>query len=85
MERKELRKRMEAFVRAGPRTWLNILKKCDTQPNPLLYRAFGNLGGMLGRDADRRPQYPYTFADTWSVYEKGQGGKQGRLQPKKHD
>ncbi len=75
LSEEELTRRMEAFIQAAPRTWLEILKAFHGQPNPLLYRAFGNLRGKLGRVADRRPEYPYTFADTWFVYEKGQDGK----------
>ncbi len=75
LSEEELTRRMEAFIQAAPRTWLEILKAFHGQPNPLLYRAFGNLRGKLGRVADRRPEYPYTFADTWFVYEKGQNGK----------
>jgi len=53
--------------------WRDILKHFHGQPYPLLYRAFGNLRGKLGRVADRRPEYPYTFADECFVYEKGTG------------
>ena len=65
----ELAKRMADFIRETPRTWLDILKRFHGQPNPLIYRAFGQLRPKLGRVADRRPNYPYTFADTWFVYE----------------
>lgn len=75
LSEEELTRRMDALIRAAPRTWLDIFKKFHGQPNPLLYRAFGNLRGKLGRVADRRPEYPYTFADTWFVYEKGRNGE----------
>lgn len=65
----ELARRMADFIQESPRTWLDILKKFHGQPSPLIYRAFGNLRPKLGRLADRRPAYPYTFADTWFVYE----------------
>ncbi len=70
----ELAERMADFIRETPRTWLDILKKFHGQPNPIIYRAFGQLRPKLGRVADRRPDYPYIFADVWFVYE-GDSGK----------
>jgi UbiD family decarboxylase len=66
----ELVRRMADFIEKAPRTWCEILKEFHGQPNPLIYRAFGQLRPKLGRIADRRPDYPYTFADTWFVYRK---------------
>ena len=71
----DLVERMTAFVKAAPRTWLEILTEFHGQPNPAIYRAFGALRPRLGRIADRRPAYPYTFADTWFVYEKGKANR----------
>jgi len=66
---------MAAYIRQSPRMWGDILTQFAGQPYPLLYRAFGNLRPKLGRVADRRPEYPYTFADECFVYEKGKDGK----------
>lgn len=62
---------MADFIRQSPRMWGEILTRFAGQPYPLVYRAFGNLRPKLGRVADRRPEYPYTFADTCFVSEKG--------------
>jgi 4-hydroxy-3-polyprenylbenzoate decarboxylase len=64
-----LTERMAEFIKQAPRTWLEILRHFHGQPNPLIYRAFGRLRTHLGRIADHRPEYPYTFADTWFVYQ----------------
>lgn len=66
---------MADYIRQAPRMWRDILKHFHGQPYPLIYRAFGNLRPKLGRVADRRPDYPYTFADACFVYEKGKDGK----------
>ena len=65
----ELTKEMSDYIKESPRTWREIITHFHGQPNPLIYRAFGNIRNKLGRLADRRPDYPYTFADTWFVYE----------------
>ncbi len=54
---------MTAFIRAAPRSWQEILAELNGQPYPSVYRAFGKLRHQLGRMADQRPAYPYTFAD----------------------
>ncbi len=58
----ELVKEMADFITQAPRTWLEILKHFHGQPYPVIYRAFGQLRPKLGRMADERPTYPYTFA-----------------------
>jgi hypothetical protein len=70
MTEKELTEKMSDYIRQSPRTWRDLVRYFHGQPNPLIYKAFGNLRNKLGRMADRRPDYPYTFADTWFVYEK---------------
>ena len=65
---------MAEYIRQSPRMWGDILKHFAGQPYPVLYRAFGNLRPKLGRVADRRPEYPYTFADACFVYEGRDGG-----------
>ena len=67
----ELVKQMAEFIQQSPRTWLEILKQFHGQPYPVIYRAFGQLRHRLGRMADERPTYPYTFADACFVYGKG--------------
>ncbi len=69
MTEEELTKKMSEYIRESPRTWREIITHFHGQSNPLIYRAFGNIRSKLGRVADRRPDYPYTFADTWFVYE----------------
>lgn len=64
----ELTQRMADYIREAPRMWRDILEYFKGQPYPLVYRAFGNLRPKLGRVADCRPDYPYTFADTCFVY-----------------
>jgi len=54
---------MTAFIQAAPRSWQEILAELNGQPYPNVYRAFGKLRHQLGRRADQRPAYPYTFAD----------------------
>ena len=67
----ELVTQMAEFIEQSPRTWLEILKQFHGQPYPVIYRAFGQLRHRLGRMADERPTYPYTFADACFVYGKG--------------
>jgi 4-hydroxy-3-polyprenylbenzoate decarboxylase len=62
---------MEALIRQKPRTWQEILEAFAGQPYPVVYRAFGTLRHRLGRMADERPNYPYTFADSDFVYGNG--------------
>jgi 2,5-furandicarboxylate decarboxylase 1 len=61
-------KEMTDLIREKPRTWHEILEHFSGQPYPVVYRAFGQLRPKLGRMADERPSYPYTFADTNFVY-----------------
>ena len=68
MSEDELAQAMEDLIRAKPRTWKDILEHFAGQPYPVLYRAFGRLRPRLGRMADERPGYPYTFADSDFVY-----------------
>ena len=76
MSEQELTESMAAYIRKAPRRWRDILQHFHGHPYPLIYRAFGNLRPKLGRIADRRPDYPYTFADSCFVYENKQtGGK----------
>lgn len=70
MTEEELTEKMSDYIRQSPRTWRDIVTYFHGQPNPLIYKAFGNIRNKLGRMADRRPDYPYTFADTWFVNEK---------------
>ena len=63
MTEEELTKDMEAFIRAEPRAWHEILKHFHGQPYPVLYRSFGNLRHRLGR-ANDPPWYRYTLSDT---------------------
>jgi UbiD family decarboxylase len=65
----ELTDAMAAYIREAPRRWRDILQHFHGYPYPLIYRAFGNLRPKLGRIADRRPDYPYTFADSCFVSE----------------
>jgi 4-hydroxy-3-polyprenylbenzoate decarboxylase len=67
----DLVKEMGDFIRQKPRTWLEILEHFAGQPYPVVYRAFGQLRPKLGRMADDRPNYPYTFSDTDFVYGDG--------------
>ncbi len=48
--------------------WKDIIERFAGQPYPTVYRAFGRLRHRLGRIADERPWYPYTFADSEFVY-----------------
>jgi 4-hydroxy-3-polyprenylbenzoate decarboxylase len=65
----ELTDAMAAYIRQAPRMWRDILQHFHGYPYPLIYRAFGNLRPKLGRIADRRPDYPYTFAESCFVSE----------------
>jgi UbiD family decarboxylase len=60
----ELVHAMDEFIRTKPRTWKDIIERFAAQPYPTVYRAFGRLRHRLGRIADERPWYPYTFADS---------------------
>ena len=64
----DVAKEMEELIREKPRTWREILEHFAGQPYPVVYRAFGQLRPKLGRRADERPNYPYTFSDTDFVY-----------------
>jgi len=57
-------KQMTAMIREKPRTWHEIIAEFAAQPYPVVYRAFGQLRPKLGRMADQRPDYPYTFSDS---------------------
>jgi 4-hydroxy-3-polyprenylbenzoate decarboxylase len=61
-------KQMEIFIREKPRTWKEVVEHFAGQPYPVIYRAFGELRPRLGRMADERPFYPYTFAESDFVY-----------------
>jgi hypothetical protein len=45
-----------------------VIEHFAGQPYPVIYRAFGELRPKLGRMADERPHYPYTFAESDFVY-----------------
>jgi UbiD family decarboxylase len=64
----EVVKEMAELIREKPRTWHEILEHFAGQPYPVVYRAFGQLRSKLGRMADERPNYPYTFSDGDFVY-----------------
>ena len=61
-------KEMSDLIREKPRTWREILERFAGQPYPVVYGAFGQLSHKLGRMADLRPSYPYTFSDSDFVY-----------------
>ncbi len=60
----EIAKEMEKMIREKPRDWNEIITQFASQPYRNVYRAFGQLRPKLGRIADQRPDYPYTFADS---------------------
>ena len=62
MTETEVVRRMTAMIKEKPRTWQEIITEFAVQPYPVVYRAFGQLRPKLGRMADQRPDYPYTFA-----------------------
>jgi hypothetical protein len=66
----EVIRQMEAFIREKPRTWKEVVEHFADQPYPVIYRAFGELRPKLGRMADARPFYPYTFAESDFVYDR---------------
>jgi UbiD family decarboxylase len=68
MSEDELAKEMDALIRQQPRTWKELVEHFAGQPYPAVYRAFGRLRPKLGRMADERPFYPYTFSDSDFVY-----------------
>ena len=68
----EIAKEMEKLIRAKPMNWHELLEHFASQPYPAVYRAFGQLRPKLGRIADQRPDYPYTFSDQGDfVYKQG--------------
>lgn len=73
----DVAKEMEQLIRNKPRTWHEILEHFAGQPYPIVYRAFGQLRPRLGRLADERPTYPYTFSDTDLVYEEAKVARSG--------
>ncbi len=64
MSDEEIAKEMEKMIREKPQSWNDIVVHFASQPYRNLYRAFGQLRPKLGRMADQRPDYPYTFSDT---------------------
>jgi 2,5-furandicarboxylate decarboxylase 1 len=59
---------MTGFIKAGPRSWRDILVKYHGQPYPAIYRAFGMLRPKLGRAGDS-PWFRYTFSDRDFAFE----------------
>ena len=70
MTEDELTKDMTEFIKKAPRSWHEIIKYYHGQPYPNIYRAFGALRHKLGRVADERPTYPYTFSDSCLTHKK---------------
>ena len=68
MTEEQIAAEMEKMIREKPRSWNDLLVHFASQPYPALYRAFGRLRPKLGRMADERPDYPYTFSDQDFVY-----------------
>lgn len=64
----DVAKEMADLIREKPRIWHEILEYFAGQAHPVVYRAFGQLHHKLGRMADERPNYLYTFSDTDFVY-----------------
>lgn len=64
----EIAMQMEKMIRDKPQTWAELLAEFASQPYRNVYRAFGQLRPKLGRMADVRPDYPYTFSDDDFVY-----------------
>jgi 2,5-furandicarboxylate decarboxylase 1 len=62
MSEAELLSDMTDFIKAGPRSWREILVKYHGQPYPAIYQAFGALRAKLGRAGDS-PWFRYTFSD----------------------
>jgi 4-hydroxy-3-polyprenylbenzoate decarboxylase len=56
----ELTNDMEAFIKAKPAAWKEILQKYQGQPYKVIYRAFSNLRHRLER-ANDAPWFRYTF------------------------
>lgn len=75
MSEDQIAEEMAAMIKEKPRPWREIVEHFNGQPYPALYRAFGRLRSKLGRMADDRPDYPYTFAETDFVYSKGEDKK----------
>jgi 2,5-furandicarboxylate decarboxylase 1 len=63
MDKDALQKDMDAFIRAAPRSWREILERYHGQPYRPIYQAFSGLRDKLGRAGDA-PWYRYTFAAT---------------------
>ena len=61
MTEDEIATDMEAFIKAKPRSWKDIITNYLAQPYPLVYRAFGRLRPRLGR-VNANPWFPYTFS-----------------------
>ena len=61
MTEDEIAADMEAFIKAQPRTWKDIITNYLAQPYPLVYRAYGRLRPRLGR-VNQHPSFPYTFS-----------------------
>ena len=70
MSEDEVVKEMTSMIREKPRSWNELLGHFASQPYPVVYRAFGQLRPKLGRMADQRPDYPYTFSKEDFVYAK---------------
>src|SRR5271169_1920831 len=68
LDKEALTKDMEAFIRAAPRSWKDILQRYHGQPYRPIYQAFSGLRHKLGRAGDA-PWYRYTFADSDFVAE----------------
>ena len=60
----DIAREMEQLISEAPRSWKELVEHFAGQPYPALYKAFSSLRHRLGRVADDRPNYPYTFAET---------------------
>jgi len=63
LDKEALTKDMEAFIRAAPRSWKDILQRYHGQPYRPIYQAFSALRHRLGRCSDA-PWYRYAFLDS---------------------
>ncbi len=70
MSEDDIVQKMTAMIKEKPHTWREIITEFAAQPYPVVYRAFGQLRPKLGRMADQRPDYPYTFSDSDFVSDK---------------
>jgi 4-hydroxy-3-polyprenylbenzoate decarboxylase len=68
MTEAELVAAMSKYLEEKPRTWLEILRQYHGQPYPNIYRAFGELRPKLGRMANERPAYPYSFSESCFIH-----------------